>query len=92
MNPEDVQRDIEILVEAIKSGGEQSSGESTATDVPVKYSHMITFGKVYELTVDTLEALNGTLRAAKREKKIWFKKQMLLKGADDNQIIYLIED
>ena len=46
--------------------------------------------QVYEKTVDTLEALNGTLRAAKKRNIIAFAKQMLLKGPDDAQIITLL--
>jgi hypothetical protein len=46
--------------------------------------------QVYEKTVDTLEALNGTLRAAKKRKIIAFTKQMLLKGPDDAQVITLL--
>ena len=51
-----------------------------------------TFGSLYEATVDTLEALNGTLRAAKKNKVIDFKGQMLLKGANDSVIVKLLPD
>lgn len=38
-----------------------------------------------------LKALNGTLRAAKRQKVIHFEGQMLLKGAHDKVLITLVE-
>jgi predicted RNA binding protein with dsRBD fold (UPF0201 family) len=83
MDTSHVSADIEILTAAIKSGGEEiNDGDSS-------YSHKIMFGKLYQDTVDTLEALNGTLRAAKKQKIVDFKKQMLLKGPDDNEIVYL---
>jgi predicted RNA binding protein with dsRBD fold (UPF0201 family) len=83
MDESHVSADIDILVAAIKSGGEELSAEDA------KYSHSIKFGKLYQDTVDTLEALNGTLRAAKKQKVVDFKKQMLLKGPDDNEVVYL---
>mgnify|MGYP003974091011 CR=1 FL=1 len=76
----DVEHEIGILVDAIKENGDASEG-GTFT---------ITFGKVYDATVDTLEALNGTLRAAKKRKIVSFEKQMLLKGADDAAIVTLL--
>ncbi len=47
---------------------------------------------VYNETVDTLEALNGTLRKAKKTNVISFKKQMMLKGPDDKELITLAAD
>lgn len=84
MDETHVSADIDILVNAIKSSGEEVTGDESST-----YSHKIAFGKLYAETVDTLEALNGTLRAAKKQKVVHFKKQMLLKGPDDNEIVYL---
>lgn len=73
--------DIQTLIVAIESGG-------NVLEDPL-YSHKILFGKLYHDTVDTLEALNGTLRAAKKQKIVEFKKQMLLKGQDDNETVFL---
>lgn len=51
----------------------------------------VSFGELYEKTVDILEAINGTLRAAKKKKIINFEGQMLLKGAHDKVIITLVD-
>lgn len=83
MDESHVSAEIDILIEAIRNVGEALPiGASDGT-------HKITFGKLYVATEDTLEALNGTLRAAKKRGVIHFKKQMLLKGVDDAQEIYI---
>ena len=74
----EVEKEIEILVEAIKKVGSEADGTVCAT-----------FGQIYDETVDTLEALNGTLRAAKKKNIVSFEKQMLLKGVDDAASITL---
>ena len=48
-------------------------------------------GKLFSATVDTLEALMGTLRAAKKQGVVAFKKQMLLHPADDKEIVSLLK-
>ena len=78
-----VAAEIDILVAAIKEFGDTINEE--------KYSHSIRFGLIYEKTQETLEALNGTLRAAKKQNVVFFTKQMLLKGNDDNEIIFLFK-
>ena len=76
-----VNEEVALLLEKIKElGGEQSNGK-----IGVK------FGLLYEKTVDIFEALNGTLRSAKKSKMIDFEGQMLLKGANDNVVIYILE-
>jgi hypothetical protein len=54
----------------------------------------VTFGELFddEQVQNTYEALVGTLRSAKRQGKIDFKGQMLLKGMHDNVVIYVMED
>lgn len=47
----------------------------------------VTFAAVFDATVDTLEALSGTLRAAKGKKLISYKKPLMLKGVDDKEVI-----
>jgi hypothetical protein len=68
----EVDKEIEILVAAIKKHGYEEDGVTKAL-----------FGKVFEETVDTLEALNGTLRSAKKKGIVYFEKQMLLQRVDD---------
>lgn len=58
-----------------------------------KYS--VKFGVIVkdEQAVNIFEAINGTLRGAKKRKVIDFKGEMLLQGAHDNvDIILLNED
>ncbi len=77
-----IESDINILIEKIKEiGTKQSDG-----------SIDVTFGSLYEATVDVLEALNGTLRSAKRNKIIDYKGQMLLKGPNDKDIVKLFSN
>ena len=75
------EEEIVQLIKHIKENGNVQSDGRTG----------ITFGKLYDQTVDIFEALNGTLRAAKKAKAIDFEGQMLLKGPNDKVIIYLIE-
>lgn len=72
--------DEEVLIAAIHAcGTRQEDGTIT-----------VEFGKVFDATVDTLEALSGTLRAAKAKKLISFKKPLMLKGVDDREVITLL--
>jgi hypothetical protein len=54
----------------------------------------VTFGELFDDDVvqNTYEALVGTLRSAKRQGKIQFNGQMLLKGMHDNVVIFVVED
>jgi hypothetical protein len=73
-----VDEEIEILVEAIKANGYEEGGQQHCK-----------FGALFTATEDTLEALIGTLKAAKKRNLVDFKKPMLFKGQDDNEIISL---
>lgn len=84
MDASHVAADVQILVDAILAGGEGLSDESQP------YSHKISFGLLFTMTEDTLEALMGTMRAAKKQKIVDFKKQMLLHPGDDREEVYLI--
>ena len=52
---------------------------------------MTTFIEVFKETEDYLETLMGTLKAAKKLKKIDFKGEMLLKGVNDKVEIKLLK-
>ena len=71
--------EVTLLIEKIKEFGEQQSDGRIG----------VKFGILYEKTVDIFEALNGTLRSAKKSKLVDFEGQMLLKGANDSVIIYI---
>jgi len=85
MDSSHVASDVLILVEAIKAQG------VAIDDGASPYSHEIPFGKLFSATVDTLEALMGTLRAAKKQGVVAFKKQMLLHPGDDKEIVSLLK-
>lgn len=54
----------------------------------------VKFGALFndEECGNALEALNGTLRAAKRRKVVFFEGQMLLQGAHDAVDVVLLTD
>ncbi len=79
---EDVLRDVHKLVNYLKEHGtKDSQGKFT-----------LTFGKLYDDTQDIFEALNGTLKAAKKRGFINFEGQMLLKGPSDKVVITLLKE
>jgi len=45
-----------------------------------------------EKTANTLEALNGTLRAAKRQKKVTFNAELLMMPKDKDVQVVLLEE
>ncbi|KAF8691049.1 Costars, partial [Rhizoctonia solani] len=55
---------------------------------------VVKFGKLVrdEKASNIFEALNGTLRAAKRKGVVTFEGQMLLQGAHDNIDVVLLQD
>ena len=58
-----VEEEVALLQEKIKElGSEQADGRIG-----------VEFGVLFDATQDIFEALNGTLRAAKREKKVTFE-------------------
>ncbi|KAF9256374.1 hypothetical protein L218DRAFT_218951 [Marasmius fiardii PR-910] len=66
---------------AIKKYGSQNSEG--------KYN--IAYGVLYEKTVNDLEALNGTLRSARKQKKVAFDKELLMMPGDRNENVVLLE-
>jgi len=77
---EKANEDLQKLIEAIKKIGKPQPDGSITT----------TFLEVFDETESYLESLNGTLRAAKKQKKIAFEGEMLLKGKSDKTIIKLL--
>lgn len=77
---EQAHEDVQKLIEAIKKIGKPQPDGSIIT----------TFLEVFQETESYLESLNGTLRSAKKQKKITFEGEMLLKGRSDKTIIKLL--
>ncbi|GAA6038064.1 hypothetical protein JCM8097_007528 [Rhodosporidiobolus ruineniae] len=76
-----VQHEIGVLSVAIKTHGEQNA--QGQWECP--------YGVLFDKTADVLEALNGTLRAAKRQKKITFAGELLMMPKDKDVPIVLLE-
>ncbi|KAJ3276058.1 hypothetical protein HDV01_006228 [Terramyces sp. JEL0728] len=80
----DVADEVEKLAVEIKRLGQKND----------KGQYVVKFGVIVkdERCGDIFEALNGTLRAAKKRKVIAFDGEMLLQGAHDNVDIILLKD
>lgn len=80
--PMDVEAEVDALVRECRR-----LGTTEARGVVVKFGRLVRD----ERCADIFEALNGTLRAAKKRKKITFEGEMLLQGAhDDVDIVVLV--
>lgn len=79
-NMEQANEDFLKLIEAIKKIGKKQTDGSVQT----------TFLEIFEETESYLESLNGTLRSAKKQKKITFDGEMLLKPKNNKTIITLL--
>ncbi|KAK7438902.1 hypothetical protein VKT23_017829 [Stygiomarasmius scandens] len=77
-----VSDEIVILKDAIKENGSKNSDG--------KYS--VSYGILFDKTANTLEALNGTLRAAKKQKKVAFDAELLMMPRDKDVQVTLLED
>ncbi|KAF9040822.1 costars domain-containing protein [Panaeolus papilionaceus] len=51
----------------------------------------VAYGILFDKTANTLEALNGTLRAAKRQKKVAFDAELLMMPRDKDVKVTLVE-
>ncbi|GAA5927891.1 hypothetical protein JCM3775_002756 [Rhodotorula graminis] len=50
------------------------------------------YGEIFEHTQHTLEALNGTLRSAKRQKKVTFEGELLMMPKDAGVALVLLDE
>ncbi|GAA5991244.1 hypothetical protein JCM11641_004032 [Rhodosporidiobolus odoratus] len=76
-----VSHEVGVLKVAIKThGSKDSSGR-----------HSCPYGVLFDKTANVLEALNGTLRAAKRQKQITFDGELLMMPKDKDVPIVLLE-
>ncbi|KAJ7576722.1 costars domain-containing protein [Mycena floridula] len=74
------EEEINILRDAIKEYG--------TVDADGKAS--CAYGILFDKTANTLEALNGTLRAAKRQKKVAFDAELLMMPKDKDVVVVWI--
>ncbi|GAA5846800.1 hypothetical protein JCM3766R1_006316 [Sporobolomyces carnicolor] len=74
--------EIGVLTVAIKSKGMKNSNGQF--EIP--------YGTLFDATADTLEALNGTLRAAKRQKKVDYAAELLMMPKDKDVLVTLLVD
>ena len=80
MDPSFVDHEIKLLQEQItKLGSVNAEGKSE-----------VTFGVLYDATVDIFEALAGTLKSAKKRGIIAYSAPILLKGSHDKVVITLL--
>ncbi|KIJ35689.1 hypothetical protein M422DRAFT_34493 [Sphaerobolus stellatus SS14] len=80
----DISSEIDFLKESIKRLGAQRDDGKYACP----YGKLLRDDKVS----NTLEALNGTLKAAKKQKKVSFDAELLLSPRDDAVEVVLLED
>ncbi|KAJ3710846.1 costars domain-containing protein, partial [Lentinula raphanica] len=74
--------EITILKDAIKDYGTKDS----------KGRYTIAYGVLFDKTANTLEALNGTLRAAKRQGKVAFSAELLMMPRHKDEQVVLLEE
>ncbi|KAH8913906.1 hypothetical protein BT69DRAFT_1358669 [Atractiella rhizophila] len=81
-----IDEEVELLKVEIKRLGEKpADGKGVA---------VVKFGKIVkdDRCSNIFEALNGTLRAAKRKGIVTFEGQMLLQGAHDDVDVILLQE
>ncbi|KAJ3820110.1 costars domain-containing protein [Lentinula raphanica] len=54
--------------------------------------YTIAYGVLFDKTANTLEALNGTLRAAKRQGKVAFSAELLMMPRHKDEQVVLLEE
>ncbi|KAJ7683581.1 costars domain-containing protein [Mycena rosella] len=77
----DTSGEVQILKDAIKEHGTVNSDGRTS----------VAYGILFDKTANTLEALNGTLRTAKRQKKVAFDAEILFMPKDKDVQVVLLE-
>ncbi|GAA5821834.1 hypothetical protein JCM3770_005555 [Rhodotorula araucariae] len=75
--------DLAVLITAIKAHG---------TRDPATGKIAAPYGDVFQATQHTLEALNGTLRSAKRQKKVHFDGELLMMPKDADVALVLLDE
>jgi len=75
-----VDKEIRKLIDLIGAHGD-NSGDGFS----------ITFGKLFKLAEDVMEAVAGTLKTAKRQKVVAFDAELLMQGVSDHIVISLLK-
>lgn len=76
-----VDKEIRKLIALVIQHGTGSKGSRT-----------ITYGELFKLAEDSMEALSGTLKTAKKQKVVKFEAEMLFQGQSDHVVITLLKD
>ncbi|XP_071503340.1 costars family protein ABRACL-like [Diadema antillarum] len=79
-----VEHEVSLLIEEIKRLGQPGPDGK----ITVKFGVLFADDRCANL----FEALVGTLKAAKRKKKITYEGELLLQGAHDNVDVVLLEE
>jgi hypothetical protein len=96
----DVDGEVDALVDAVRRLGDVDAGgkrlfASRATDGAMSRDRatQVKFGALVrdDEVANTFEALNGTLRAAKKRGKLTFAGELLLQGAHDDVDVVVVE-
>ncbi|GAA5893132.1 hypothetical protein JCM5296_003080 [Sporobolomyces johnsonii] len=74
--------EIAVLTVAIKAHGKRNADGNL--EIP--------YGDLFKATEHTLEALNGTLRSAKRQKKVTFAAELLMMPKDQDVPVVLLDE
>jgi len=75
------EHEVEILKKAISDYGTVNSEGKKS----------VAYGVLFDKTANTLEALNGTLRAARRQKKVAFDAELLMMPRDKEVQVVLLD-
>eukprot|EP00040_Diaphanoeca_grandis_P037537 m.245436 g.245436 ORF g.245436 m.245436 type:complete len:329 (-) comp33837_c3_seq11:415-1401(-) len=75
-----VDKEIRKLIDLIKNNGSTADGKTT-----------ITFGKLFKLAEDVMEAVAGTLKTAKRKNVVAYDTELLMQGMSDHIVISLLK-
>ncbi|KAJ4485428.1 costars domain-containing protein [Lentinula aciculospora] len=85
--------EVMILKDAIKEYGSVNSEGKYSVSYGVLFDKTANTQLYLDFSVFTVEALNGTLRAAKRQKKVAFDAELLMMPKDkDVQVVLLDAD
>ena len=84
MTNETVKHEIGILIKGIQRLGKKNDEDK----------YQVTFKELFDddKLANELEALVGTLKAAKKRKVVSYKAQLLLQGMSDKEVITLLKD
>lgn len=77
-----IDKEIRKLIAQIKEHG----------SVNAKGQHVVSYGRLFEMTFQQFEALSGTLRTARKQQVVHFEGEVLFQGVSDHVQITLLRD